>query len=134
MANTAPIKVNNTGAELSEGGYAYLNSTWLRYDDAEQGSSAVTYTITGETNGTLFGPGGVELDPGATFTQYQLGHMQIYFQHDGGETTTATPGRRSRATRMSIRPRPSADLAPTQGKAVSCTRSRNRCASGCALS
>ena len=82
-----PTQVNNTGSTLAEGGTDTISNTELRYDDAEQSTANVTYTInSGPSNGQFE----LTTDPGnavTDWTQAQVDAGQVVYVHDGSNTT-----------------------------------------------
>ena len=87
MDDDAPVRVDNTGSTVAEGGTDTLNNTELRYDDSEQPASSVSYTVTGGlANGQLelTGNPGVSI---TSFTQAQIDAGEVVYVHDGSNTT-----------------------------------------------
>ncbi|MEQ9425360.1 MAG: DUF4347 domain-containing protein [Cyclobacteriaceae bacterium] len=101
-ANTPPT--DNGGDEaitLDEGATANITTSDLEYTDAEQAASAVTFTIRaleGVANGTLFidndnsddfNAGDTDVSAAAsTFTQADIIAGNLWYEHDGGETSS----------------------------------------------
>ncbi len=87
LANDPPVKVNNEGSAVSEGGMDTLITTELLYTDPEQPTSSVTYTVTsGPANGQLE----LTTDPGVpitSFTQDDIDNNRLVYVHDGSDTS-----------------------------------------------
>ena len=85
---TPPIVVVNAGANLSEGATLNIDSTALRYDDADQPAANVTFTI---TTGAAHGQLELTSGPGVaitSFTQDDIDNNRVVFVHDGSDTTS----------------------------------------------
>ncbi|WP_413261976.1 DUF4347 domain-containing protein, partial [Floridanema flaviceps] len=79
----APTLVNNT-LSITEGQSVVLSSTNLNSTDPNTLATALTYSITGVTNGRfeLVSNAGVAI---TSFTQAQINNGQVRFVHDGSE-------------------------------------------------
>ena len=91
-ANDPPVVATNTGKSVDEAGSIGILAADLRTTDVDTPSSAIVYTLTGTTNGTLRLDGSALQTGGSanrTFTQADISAGRLSFLHDGSETTTA---------------------------------------------
>ena len=88
--NDAPLLHTNIGLTVLEGASNVIGASKLDFNDDEQVTTAITYTLTSVTaNGTLFNNGSA-LGTGGTFTQADINSGLISYSHNGSDTT-ATP-------------------------------------------
>jgi len=83
-----PVRVNNSGSTVAPGGTDPITSIELRYDDAEQPPSSVTYTVTsGLVNGhlELTSHPGVSIN---SFTQAQIDDALLVYVNEDTETSS----------------------------------------------
>jgi hypothetical protein len=91
VGNTAPTLGANNGATVNEGAAVTITAAVLDYNDAEHADSAITYTVTGATAGTVRLSGNA-LGTGGTFTQADVNNGLVSYAHDGSETTSGSFG------------------------------------------
>lgn len=86
--NTPPVVSANTGLTLNEGTIGSISASQLAFTDAQQGPSAVTYTVTTlPAHGLLLLNGSVVAING-TFTQANINSGALKYAHDGTDTTS----------------------------------------------
>ncbi len=86
--NDAPSLEANTGLTVQGGSSNVLGDANLDFNDDEQATTAITYTLTSVTvNGTLFNNGSA-LGVGGTFTQADIDAGLVSYTHNGSATTT----------------------------------------------
>ncbi|MCG8501683.1 MAG: S-layer homology domain-containing protein [Firmicutes bacterium] len=95
-SNEAPTLNINTGLTVDEGDTGNITAAELDYDDDSDSGSNIIYTIkTAPSNGTVFVDAntndayddGEALESGHTFTEQDILDGNLFFQHDGSETT-----------------------------------------------
>ncbi|HEV7661296.1 MAG TPA: cadherin-like domain-containing protein, partial [Allosphingosinicella sp.] len=87
--NDAPTLGANAGLTLAEGATATITAAMLDYNDAEQADGAITYTLGAVVSG-IVRLNGIALNAGGSFTQAQVNSGVVTFEHDGGETSSAS--------------------------------------------
>ncbi len=104
--NNSPIVITNNGHTLNEGATGNIVQGELETTDVEDVAGNITYTIRsgeGVSNGILFlddgngiWDGGIpDTDVsgvGSMFTQADINNGDLYYEHDGGETTSDSFG------------------------------------------
>jgi hypothetical protein len=86
--NDAPSITTNNGLTLNEGGTQQLTTAQLNIGDPDHAAANVTITVSGTAdNGFLALTGNLGV-PITSFTLAQLQNGDVYYIHDGSETTT----------------------------------------------
>ncbi|MFB6248291.1 MAG: cadherin-like domain-containing protein [Salinibacter sp.] len=83
--NDAPRVATNEGIAVSEGGWTTITTASLDAADADDGPSALTFTVTsGPAHGRILVGGG----RAASFTQADLENGRVAYRHDGSDTSS----------------------------------------------
>ena len=85
--NDPPALAKNEGTGLNEGASVTITTAMLNEGDPDDSGAGLTYTVTAAPgNGTLF-LSGATVEQAGNFTQDDIDHSRVAYQHDGGETT-----------------------------------------------
>ncbi len=83
--NEAPVLVNNTGAQVEEGGVRIIDATHLRVSDVDTDATQLVYVLTAAPTEGLLWRGSDPLDVGGTFTQADIDAGRLRYVHYGAE-------------------------------------------------